>query len=338
MVQNLYDLLEVSPRARLEVIKAAYRELIKKYHPDNVGGDKAIAQILIEAYGTLSNPTKREVYDKSVKGAVKGSLKVEYQDIELIAEGGFGETYKAKHILTKEPVCIKHCSKISPQHENILTEEAKAMWDLRHFSIPAIRNLLKLEDGTLALIMSFIPGPTLEQVIKKTGHLEPEHVAWITERALNVLRYMHYHGVVHGDIKPQNIIIQPKNHTVVLVDFGLSMIKPTGKTDNKGYTPHFASPEQIKGLTLLPESDFYSLGMTMIYALSGGLEQVHKKEVPASVPEPLCKFISKLIAINVLSRPNWGKEDLCEEIQKVRKKCFGRSHSEMKPIPGVGDK
>ena len=221
MAKNFYDVLEVSPRARLEVIKAAYRELIKKYHPDKAKGDETITKILIEAHDTLSDSDKRAAYDNEqrIKGSAKGGLGGEYQEIELIAEGGFGETYKGKHILTKEPVCIKHCSKISPQHEQVLIEEAKAMWDLRHFSIPAIRNLLKLKDGTLALVMSFIHGPTLEQVINKAGYLEPEHVAWITERILNVLRYMHYHGVVHGDIKPQNIIIQPENHTGVLVDF-----------------------------------------------------------------------------------------------------------------------
>ena len=332
--KNFYDLLEVSPRARPEVIHAAYRALMGIYHSDKRGGDEAVAKELIEANRILSDPDERARYD-STRENDEGKVIGEYRVLELIAEGGFGKTYKGEHILTGEPVCIKHCSRISPQDERILIEETKAAWDLRHYSIPAMRNLLKLEDGSLALVMSYIPGLTLEQIIERSGRLDAEHVAWIAERIFNVLMYIHYNGVIHGDIKPQNIIVQPESHTVVIVDFGLSMIKPSKGADSKGYTPYFAPPEEIQGLNLLPESDFYSLGMTMIYALGGGLEFVKKKEVPVDVPDALCKFIRRLIVRDVLGRPRWESENLFEAIQNVRKQAFGRERSGMKPIPGI---
>jgi len=112
------------------------------------------------------------------------------------------------------------------------------------------------------------------------------------------------------------------------------MIKPKAGMDAKGYTPYFAPPEEIAGKILLPESDFYSLGMTLIYALSGGADAVAKKEVPADTSNSLCEFIKRLIVRDVLSRPRWDKEDLCETIQSIRKKDFGRRRSGMKPIPG----
>ncbi len=87
------------------------------------------------------------------------------------------------------PVCIKHASHISPQDEAILVEEAKAIWDLRHYAIPSVREILKLDDGSLALVMSYIPGPTLEQIMEKNGSLEAETVCWIVERVLNALRF-----------------------------------------------------------------------------------------------------------------------------------------------------
>lgn len=329
---DFYKLLEVDRRARPEVVRAAYRALSSIYHPDK-GGDTEAAARLNEAYATLSDPKKRASYDDCARSDLSKTIG-SYRVLEYIREGSFGKTYKGESIILKESVCIKHCSRISPQDDAVLIEETRAMWDLRHYAIPAVRDLLRLEDGSMALIMSYIPGLTLESIIEKRGRLEAEHVVWITERILNALMYVHYHGIVHGDIKPQNVIIQPESHTVVLVDFGLSMIKPSTHSDNKGYTPFFAPPEQIRGSTLLPESDFYSLGMLMIYAL-GELECVRRKEVPADTPDLICGFIRRLIVRDVLSRPKWGKEDLVETIRDIRKKVFGRSHSGMKPINGI---
>ena len=109
---------------------------------------------------------------------------------------------------------------------------------------------------------------------------------------------------------------------------------PTKESDSKGYTLYFSPPEQMDREALLPESDFYSLGMTMIYALGGGLEHVERREVPQDVPDPICKFIQKLVVRNVFSRPNWEKENLFEAFQEVREQTFGRARSDMKPIPG----
>lgn len=332
MTTDLYALLEVRPNARDDVIKAAYRALAKAYHPDRQGGDSSVLVRLNTAYAILSDTDKRREYD-SERNDLEGTVIGDFRVIEKIAEGGFGTTYRGEHVLTGMSVCIKHCSQISHQDEEILIEETKAIWDLRHFAMPAARTLLRLEDGSFALVMSFIPGYTLEQIVEKHGALDPEHMCWIMERLLNALKYMHWHGVVHGDIKPQNIIIQPDTHTVVLVDFGLSMIKPKARSDSKGYTEHFAPPEQMSGKVLVPESDFFSLGMTLLYGVGGGLEAVKQKRVPESVPDPICELIKRLIKLEVTSRPGWQSEDLFETIQEVRSASFGRSHSDMKPLP-----
>jgi serine/threonine protein kinase len=330
---DYYALLQVHPRAEAEVIEAAYRALGAAYPPGS-GGKNDPAVEIAEAYDTLSVPSKRERYDAERSDARKGVIIGEYRVIEEIAEGGFGKTYKAEHLMLGEPVCIKQCSRISPQSDAILVEEAKAMWNLRHFGIPAPRTVLRLEDGSLALVMSYIPGPTLAQIVEKHGRLDGEHVAWIAQRILNVLMYLHHHGVVHGDLKPQNVIVQPDTHTVVLVDFGLSAVKPARGSKSKGYTDVFAPPEQLAGGTILPESDFYSLGMTMLHALNGGdIDRIESLEVPGDVPDALCRFIKRLIVQDVLDRPKWENENLFETIQKVREQSFGRSQSGMKPLP-----
>lgn len=330
---NYYDVLEVSPRARPSVIKAAYRAVISEVHPDKKGGDSSLAVLVNEAYGVLSDADKKKSYDRERKVS-KGKVIGNYRILEEIAEGGFGTTYRGENLIAGEPVCIKHCHHVSGAYEQTLIQEAKAIWDLRHYSLPVMRDFLRLEDGSLALVMSYIPGPTVEQVVKKNGRMDAESVAWVAERVLNALKYLHFHGVVHGDIKPQNIIVQPRSHSIVVVDFGLSMVKPTSVSDPKGYTPVFAAPEQLRGSPLVPESDFYSLGMTLLYALSGGPEAAVRLEVPKSVPDPLCDFIRRMLVRSVRDRPNWEKEDLCASIQKVRRDSFGRDHSNMKPIAG----
>lgn len=271
---------------------------------------------------------------KTKKSNPTGTIIGDYRLIEHIASGGFGSTYRGEHILTGQPVCIKDCHLISDEDNTILLQEAIAMWDLRHFSIPAIRNVIQLDDGRLVLVMSYIPGLTLEKVIQKIGAVPAIHVGWMIERILNALKYIHYQGVIHGDIKPQNIIIQNETHMISIVDFGLSLINPTAKSDSKGYTLYFAPPEQMAGKVLLPESDFYSLGLTMIYALSGDVEAVKRRSVPEDTPDELCDFIKRLIVRDVNNRPNWD-EDLCETIQKVRIKCFGKANTNLTPIPGL---
>jgi len=327
---DFYEVLEVSPRARREVIDAAHKALMLVYHPDKIGDDR-VAKSLGEAHQTLVDDKARKKYDRE-RGKGVGKVLGSYRILEEIAEGGFGKTYRGEHVMLGTPVCIKHASHVSPQDEMILIEEAKAIWDLRHYAIPSVREIIKLDDGSLALVMSFIPGPTLDQIVEKNGTLDAETVCWITERVLNALRYLHFHGVVHGDVKPQNIIVQPEKHMVVLVDYGLSLIRPSADSMAKGYTPHYAPPEQVAGMTLLPESDFYSLGMTMIASLGGDLG---RKRVPEDLPDHVCKFIRRLVAHDILDRPRWDNEDLVEELRTVRKKAFGRTSSFGKKIEGL---
>jgi len=334
MKNDWYQVLQVHPKASPSVIEAAYRALMKEHHPDldhaTVGSH---ARSLNEAHDILTDPRKRRDFDRE---RIEGTTKIigPYKVQSVIAEGGFGRTYKAEHSILKELVCIKDCSNVSLDDVDMLVQECRVLWDLRHYALPAMRDLYKLEDGRVLLVMSYIPGLTLEKEVKRVGAMEPETVAWITERILNALNYIHRHGVVHGDLKPQNIIVQEDRHMAVLVDFGLSMVKPTGSAEAKGFTPYFAPPEEIAGKPLIPESDYYSLGMTMIYALSGGPEYVERKMVPKDVPEEMCAFIKRLIARDVNSRPQYGKEDLCDTIVELRKKVFGRHRSGMKPIAG----
>ena len=226
---DYYATLQVHPRASQAVIKAAYLALAEQYTDDS-----AMMKRINAAYEVIGDEDRRAKHDKAKGGNIKGKVIGPYRILSQIAEGGCGVTYKGEHILTGAPVCVKHALRVSPEDEELLIEEAKIIWDLRHHGIPAMRDVIRMDDGSIMLVMSYIPGLTLAQIIEKKGSLDPEHVCWITDRCLNILQYLHERRVIHGDVKPQNIIVQSDIHMVTLVDYGLSIIKPKAYTTNTG--------------------------------------------------------------------------------------------------------
>ncbi|MBI5065398.1 serine/threonine protein kinase [Candidatus Woesearchaeota archaeon] len=244
-----------------------------------------------------------------------------YKVIKQIGEGGFGRTYEAKHVLLEEKACLKQNINVTKEDAELLKNEAKLLWNVHHYSLPAMRDFFKMEDGSYIIAMSFVEGKTLDKIIKKHKALHPEEVCWITQRLLNALHYLHNKGVVHGDVKPPNVIIQPSEHNAVLVDYGLASLLPTRKTKAIGYTPIFVAPEIEEGKPPIPESDLYCLGLTMLYALGG---DPIAKSYPDHVPKEIQDFCNDLIRYNPVDRPNWEKEDLVAKLSKVREEVFGR--------------
>ncbi|MDO8599006.1 MAG: protein kinase [bacterium] len=328
-LDDCYGLLEVSPQARPEVIRAAHRALMAIHHPDR-GGDGEVAKRLNAAYEVLSDSGTRREYDRT-RTTLQGTILGAYRVLERIAEGAIGVTYKGEHVLTGLPVCIKHCAWVDAAANEVLLAEAKLMWDLRHFAIPLIRDVTRDAEGRVALVMSYIPGPTVAQLVEKHRRLDVQHVTWIAQRVLNALMYLHDCGVVHGDLKPQNIIVQPEDFIVSVVDYGLAMVKPTAASTSTGYSAFFSPPEQLTPGPLVPASDFYALGMTMVHMLAG-MRGVERKEVPADVPDAICAFVQKLIVHDVLRR-QFAAKQLADELMEIRVQCFGRDAVwKMKPL------
>lgn len=321
---DYYKALQLDQKADDEVILAAFNALALKHKKDD-----AMMRLLNEAKRVLLDNSQRSFYDHEITPKNKKVIG-DYRLIKKIAEGGFGTTYLAEHVRLGTKVCIKHAASISATDEELLNAEATSIWDLRHVGIPSIHNILTMPDGSLALVMSYIPGPTIAEFVEKHGGMEPIHVAWITERILNILKYLHMHGVVHGDVKPANTIIQPESHTIALVDYGLSVVRPHKATGAKGFTPFFAAPELREGKPPIPESDLFGLGMLMVYALGGDVEY---GRLPRSTPDHLELFIKNLVRRDPFARPKvWKDIDLCETIREVRQADFGSPTSAMKPL------
>jgi len=247
-----------------------------------------------------------------------------YKIIKQIGEGGFGRIFQAEHILLEEKACLKQNKNASPEDAEMLRHEAKLLWKLDEYhSIPSTKDFIELEKDNCVLVLNYIDGKTLEEIVAEKSRIHPEDVCWITERLLGALCYCHYNGVVHSDVKPENIFIEPKKHDIKLIDFGLAAYKPKSSTHPKGYTPRYAAPELVNGKPPIPETDIYGAGITMLYALGG---DVAKKTIPDDTPKEIADFCNNLIKYDPTERPSWEKTNLIQDLSDLRLKVFERRH------------
>ncbi|MGV8121548.1 MAG: serine/threonine protein kinase [Candidatus Xenobiia bacterium LiM19] len=248
-----------------------------------------------------------------------------YELVKQLGEGGFGRTYLARHCILDEFACIKQNLEISPDDEALLISEARILWNLHHHSLPTLRDFMKVDDGSFVLAMSYIKGKDLCKVITEDypEGIDVEHVCWIAQRLLNALHYLHFNGIVHSDIKPQNIIIQPEEHNAVLVDYGLSTVRPGRKSAILGYTEAFAAPEQIQGKPPLPETDMFGLGISMLFALGGNIKG---KTYPSNVPSALQEYFNAFLLHDPMKRPKAALEQV-KILSDLRERLFGRRSS-----------
>lgn len=328
-VDDYYGLLEVDPAASDEVVVAAYDALRSK--------TDGLENARREAFDVLSDSARRQNYDEALINNYYGPGNIgNYQILRIIMQNGFGKTYAAKHLETGMLVWITHANKISPRTARILREEVIKSWDLQHPSIPVIRDFFKMPDGRYVVVTSSVVGKTLEQLVLENGKLEPIHIGWIIDRSLNAYRYLHHYGRVHGGGNPKSIILQ-HDHAVVLIRSNFVGVNPELICASSDYDQIFMPPEQISNEKLWPESDFFSLGASMIYALTGDIEAVKDVQFPDFVPRPLREFIRLLMKKDSQYRPRWEDENLIQTFRQVRIESFGKDHTDMEPIPGLSE-
>jgi eukaryotic-like serine/threonine-protein kinase len=249
-----------------------------------------------------------------------GNYRIERQ----IGEGGFAKTYLGKHVLVGEYSCLKQNLNISKDDTDILRREAAIMWNLHHYSLPAVRDFFEAGDGSHVIAMSYAEGPNIEQLVETKGPIHPEDVSWISQRSFSALHYLHFNGIVHCDMKPPNIILRKKEHNIVLLDYGMSAFRPTGDTKALGYTPAFVAPELAAGNPPIPQSDYYGMGLSMIYMLGGNIVN---RTCPASTPDRLAEFIDELVQPDPARRPDPKRIDLVDRLSEIRQEVFGRRHT-----------
>ena len=205
-----------------------------------------------------------------------------YKVIAKLGEGGMVKVYKAHDPALDKTFARKvlgNSKSISEQYQIRFQNEAKTLKNLKHSAIPEVYNFAFSRDGDPYLVMEYIDGKSLRELIKEKGRLDLALVLTITMQVCEALTYAHKNGVIHRDIKPENIIVandDPENPDIKLIDFGISKIEQE-LTEGQDMTqtgvivgsPNYINPEQIRGLSADQRSDIYSLGCVLFEMITG---------------------------------------------------------------------
>jgi serine/threonine protein kinase len=197
-----------------------------------------------------------------------------YQIVEELGRGGMAVVYRAYQPSLNRDVAMKVLPpQLSFDQEFVerFQREAKAAAKLRHPNIVVIHDVGH-EDGTYYIVMEYLQGRTLKQLIQQEGRLQPERAAHIVEQVAAALDYAHQYGFVHRDVKPSNIFVGPDDH-VTLTDFGIakaaSETQQLTRTGMLVGTPEYMSPEQAAGSRVDHRTDLYALGVVLYQMLAG---------------------------------------------------------------------
>ena len=240
----------------------------------------------------------------------------------FLGAGGFGISYFAKDNVLGRPIVIKECfpCDICTRKGKSAVARSKAMAELMRVTVEKFmseaRNLAKLrhpnivgvhrafeENKTAYMALDLIDGRELYEVIKSSPPLSPASIKNILNQLLDAIEQMHEVGILHRDISPDNILIEKKSGTPVLIDFGAARADAHRHTRalsafqvvKDGYSPH---EFYVDGSTQTPCSDLYSLGATFYHLLSGNVpaySQTRLMEIAVRRPDP-CEPLAGRIA------------------------------------------
>ena len=236
----------------------------------------------------------------------------------ILGRGGMGIVYKAEDTTLEKIVALKMIAPSLAENEAFLRRfrtEAKALAKLHDPNIVSVFALRETDYG-LCLIMEYVDGTTLAELIDTSGATHYSEVIPLMKQCLKAIGHAHKVGVIHRDIKPRNIMIAD-GHFVKVMDFGLARIEhnpDSTVTSIGGGTYKYMSPEQIKSMGSVDHrSDIYSLGMTFYEVLAGRtpfedadsefiiLKTIIEQSFPPptkynpSLPKPLVKIVMKAI-------------------------------------------
>jgi serine/threonine protein kinase len=216
-----------------------------------------------------------------------------YKILEVLGRGGMGIVFKALDTNLDKIVALKMIDPFLAKDENFLRRfktEAKALAKLEDRNVVNVHALRETEFG-LFMVMEYVPAKTISEWLREKGKFSVRDTIDITRQILHAINCVHKAGVIHRDIKPNNILLLDDG-TVKVMDFGLAKVvqdqsMQTVVTQVAAGTLYYMSPEQIKGLKNVDNrSDIYSLGMT-IYEMVTGRNPFEKTESEFSIQKKI---------------------------------------------------
>ena len=219
-----------------------------------------------------------------------------YHLVVRLAGGGMGEVYRAHDGLLDRVVAVKV---LQPElaSDPVLVErfrnEARAAARLGHPNVVAVHDWGSEDERTYFMVMEFVAGTDLRDVLVGRGCLEPAQAAEIVASVCDALRAAHSSGLVHRDVKPENVLLD-RDGTVKVADFGIAVVTDIDRTMPGGVIPgtlRYLSPEQAQGLEATPASDLWAAGAVLAELLTGhpplqgaGADFLQRRASEAPVP------------------------------------------------------
>ena len=258
---------------------------------------------------------------------------------ELLGGGGMANVYLARDDVLGRDVALKVLRGQYANDEDFVERfrrEAKNAAALNHPDIVQVYDQGHTEDRTYYIAMEYVPGGTLAQRIKREGPLDPGEAAGVASRVADALAVAHARGIVHRDIKPQNVLLSATGEAKV-ADFGIARAVSASTVTETSLilgTAAYMSPEQVRGERVGPASDLYSLGVVLYEMLTGQLPYAadnplatamkhldeptrRPREANPAVPEELDALTAKLLAKDPGDRYASAAE-LAEDLRRLR--------------------
>src|SRR5207237_1197317 len=290
-------------------------------------------------------PKDGEVLEEDPSSLIGTVLDAQYQVEGVLGKGGMGAVYRARHILLGDRVAIK----VLPPEMRSNTEwlrrfqrEGQAARRFRHPNAVTVYDLRTSADGTIYLVMEYVEGNTLDSELKKRGKFSPAEALTVLSPIMSVLNAAHAMGVVHRELKPENIMIGKATTggepVVKLLDLGIAKLREVAGAERTGNTnltiagqmlgtPYYMSPEQWGELPrdgnseIDGRADIYSLGLVFYEMIAGrrpysaftllelrkehvSVTPRHLSEVALDVPEAFSNVIARAMAKDRGDRPD----------------------------------
>jgi eukaryotic-like serine/threonine-protein kinase len=262
-----------------------------------------------------------------------------YSIIHTLGSGGMAKVYLAHDEVLDRDVALKVLREQFADDEEFLERfkrEAQNAAGLSHPNIVQVYDRGKAEDSSYYIAMEYAPGGTLKERISSSGPLEPGVAASVASQIAEALGVAHEHGVVHRDIKPQNVLLTATGDAKV-ADFGIARAASAATISQRSVvlgTASYMSPEQALGEPATPKSDLYSLGVVLYEMLTGKLPYTAESPVAVSmkhvtepprppeevnprIPVGLNALVVKLLAKDPEGRYADAAE-LVEDLRRVR--------------------
>ncbi|OVE79668.1 hypothetical protein BVY01_01890, partial [bacterium I07] len=282
-----------------------------------------------------------------------GTVIAHFKILQLIGVGGMGVVYKAHDTILDRDVALKFLHpRITARNEYKvrLLNEAKLAGSLNHSNICTVHEVREYQ-GQQYIVMEFVEGITLSELIKK-GPLELNTVVDYAHQIGDGLNEAHKHGIIHRDIKSENIIVTNKNQ-IKIMDFGVAKADGSSTLPRSLYTfgtVSYMSPEQILNIDADARADIYSFGVVVYEMLAGELpfkgdsDPAITFSIINDTPQPITDYRSNLAPkfVNIINRSlEKDREDryssadeILLDLEHVKRNLNGDDRSDERPPAG----